>query len=379
MATADSIIEGIEELTNRVKVVNDGRDDYKKRMRAITNDIIHAIIEIKGVNSGMQTEIRTLTTQIREQQEEIVRLRTVGSSYDDNSKKLGEQIVVLSEKLKTKEAELVVLSTKLDENASNMKNMDDEIKGRNSKIDELNKNIAELNGEIATIKQHIDANNLSLEFLETNRKSLEEQLNSTIGKIQGSYAQLKASLEELLEGVNDDTQEENLNRILNALKKNEKAVVESAMEEIPQNVAPSTDEIPQNVELPPGFDELVQKLDKAIVKFFNEIKDADENVTGYKLKEPPDGGFAKLKANLITQVQIKPDVLNAIMEKHPDLKMKVVAYERLVNKLFISPRGGATKKKRNHKRRLTKKTKKRRRHSSTRKRHRKRHSKRSRR
>lgn len=345
---AESIIAEIKELTSRVSTLNASRQAMKARITSITTDIINAIGEIKGKNTGMKSQIQEQANQIQQKETELAELRKQGADHVANGADLAKQIDELGSKVAQKDQELTELKSTLAANAS-----DKELTGK--QLEQLNEKISGLETENNADKESLrkyeaDQQQLNVEMSETKGK-----LESAISEIRDSYAALRASVEELMAEVETDEQEKNLNGILNALKEHEEAAVAAAVEEVPSIVG--TPPLEENVE---GFDKFANELDEKISKYFDLQSDGTYSIkSGMPI---PAGNDRMIVSKEIFNKLKNLETLNE------ELKNKVLAYRKYSGISLLRPTaGGATRKRR--KVNKSKKTKKRR-HTKTHKKHR---------
>jgi chromosome segregation ATPase len=346
---AESIIAEIQELTTRVSSLNASRQAMKARMKSITTDIINAIGEIKGKNTGMKSQIQEQANQIQEKEAELAALRKQGAGHVANGADLAKQIDELGAKVAQKDQELTELKSTLSANASDKELTSKQLEQLNEKISGLE---TENNADKESLRKYeAEQQQLNVEMSETKGK-----LESAISEIRESYAALRASVEELMTEVNTDEQEKNLTDILNALQEHEEAAVAAAtaVEEVPSVVA--TPPAEENVE---GFDKFVNELDEKISRYFVLENGKYSIIPGQAIQAGND--------RMIVSKAVLDKLKTLDNTRDEELLKKVNAFKRYSG--ISAPRptaGGATRKRR--KSNKSKKTKKRR-HVKTHKKH----------
>lgn len=342
MASAGRIIQDIDSLKTRVTKANSDRDGFKKRMRAITSDIISAINDIKGTNSALKSQIQTQASQIESKENELAELRKEGANNVANGDALANRMDRLGEQIKEKDQELSELKAELARNEEAKTLTDRE-------LGEIKAEIVKLQGELTNARAELELSKTAQREMGQEMRRLEGQLVKTTEDVSKAYKELEASVITLLDDVESDEQEANLNRILRALKQNEESAIESASEVLPQIVTPAPEASAAIVQPPEGYEEFKAKFNQAYNRHFDENNNRITNYNAIK-SEPP--------------IKMTRAIVAYISNKDPEMKSKIGRYRTENGKLPIFG-GGTRKRKRKGRNQKGKSRKTKKRHSSS--------------
>ena len=396
-----NIVEQMDALKTRADKAQMKRSDFKQAMKVLTNEILAAIVEIKGENSKMVSTIKTQSEKVTEQQNELDRLREESAGHTTNGKELQITIDQLQRSISSKDEELAKLYEERSELKIQQGTNQETLETLNRRILELTARISELEQESKNNKAELDLSKQSQKVLAQLQNKLEKNFASTIKKIQDSYEKLRQSVAKLLDDVEDDSEQEaNLRTILAALKGNEQISIQQALQEPLSSPASTISERPErktnigmgmsgptipsklssqvnqpvSVDVEPlvspapeavvekGMSEFVKELDKKMIKYFNLQSDGT-----YTIK---DGMAIPLGNDRMT---VSKEIFNKLKnpsEMNEDLKNKVSAYRKYSGISPPRPTAGGTRRKRKGRnlKGKSRKTKKRRSSSTRRKR-----------